>query len=51
LSKGRADSAVARHRGGPFSALDQIAASQLFDALAHPLRPQQVAVVKEGVKP
>lgn len=35
----------ARHRGGPYSALDQLAASHLLNALARPLLPQQNAIV------
>ena len=40
----------ARHRGGPYSALDQLALPQLLNTLASPLLSQQVAVVKEGGK-
>ena len=39
---------LTRHRGGPYSALDKLAVPQLLHALAHPLLPEQVAVVKES---
>ena len=46
----RSEKSLPTTAGGPYSALDQLAASHLLNALAHPLLAQQVAVVKEGGK-